>query len=369
MSNLRSIGFALLCWISISTSTVFAEKYGVVVGVEKYDTSIFHNLRYANEDAAQLAAELEKLDFRVTLMHGDRENARLIPSSPRKILRSIQSTIDACETGDTLLISLSGHGVQFIDEQPLPSGIRETYFCPSDAELSDKESLIPISEIYRRMNASSASRKLLLVDACQEHRLSAAGRAKSAKRLRAASVHENRRSVPGGMSVLFSCKNGQFSWEDDELKHGVFTYHVLRYLRGQAAPYYYEDRRLELNSLVSYVARATNNYVRDRQLCPDGQYPVLRGTASNWSLGHVSTIEDRAYRLVQQYLDAATPQALNAEDPTQSAARSLQIEIGRIAAGLLLLDVSPTIDQIDQLTDQYNKAMDAIQEPKMAEQF
>ncbi|MEL7337104.1 MAG: caspase family protein, partial [Planctomycetota bacterium] len=121
MSNLRSIGFALLCWISISTSTVFAEKYGVVVGVEKYDTSIFHNLRYANEDAAQLAAELEKLDFRVTLMHGDRENARLIPSSPRKILRSIQSTIDACETGDTLLISLSGHGVQFIDEQPLPS--------------------------------------------------------------------------------------------------------------------------------------------------------------------------------------------------------------------------------------------------------
>ena len=159
-------------------------------------------------------------------MTSESSSLRLRPSTPQKISGVIRAVASSCTHDDTLVIALSGHGVQFSDEDLLPSGIRETYFCPSDADLADKSTMVKISSIVDFMSHSLAGRKLLLVDACQENRLSVQGQ-KGTKRIELGSVHENRRSVPAGMAVLFSCSSGQFSWEHEPLGHSVFSHHVI----------------------------------------------------------------------------------------------------------------------------------------------
>ena len=257
----------------------------MVVGVETYDTSTFENLQFASEDAEQLAGALRNLGFQPTVMTSQSDSAKLRPTTPRKIANIIKTVSASAANGDTLIISLSGHGVQFADEPLLPTGVRETYFCPQDADLTEKSSLMKISDVVRFMNSSAASRKLLLIDSCRESVLSSEGKRKSAKRIELGSVHENRRSVPGGMAVLFSCSSNQFSWEHEPLGHSVFSYYVIEYLRGQADDRFYDTGTLDLTGLVFYVSKRTNDYVSGKNLSADGQLPVLRGSSSNWPLG------------------------------------------------------------------------------------
>lgn len=195
----------------------------MVIGVETYDTSTFANLDYAAEDADELGSALTTLGFKTTVMTTESTSSRLRPMTPEKIADVIKAVAASCANGDTLLISFSGHGIQFSDEALLPTGVRETYFCPADANLSRPSSLLKISSIVNFMTSSPATSKLLLVDACQENLLSADGKKKSVKRIELGSVHETRNSIPGGMAVLFSCKSGQFSWEHDPIRHSVFT--------------------------------------------------------------------------------------------------------------------------------------------------
>ncbi|TWU05861.1 caspase family protein [Stieleria varia] len=269
------------------------DKYAVVVGVETYDTSVFENLKFAAEDANELADSLQAIGFKTTVLTGDAESSRLRPTTPGKITAAIQSVANSCQPGDTLLVSLSGHGVQFSDESPLPSGVKETYFCPSDADLADKSSLLPISPLMQMINSVRADRKLLLIDACQEAVLSKNASSKGAKRIDLGSIHENRQSVPQGMATLFSCSSGQRSWEHAEIGHSVFTYYVVNYLQGGADSQFYSSGSLELNGLVNYVGKKTNDYVIGKNISPDGQFPVLRGSYANWSLGKVRGVDEK----------------------------------------------------------------------------
>ena len=274
--------------ISLSLATA-QDKYAVLIGVEAYDTSTFENLDYASDDAEEIGETLDNLGFQTTVMTSESLNAKLRPTSPDKILDVIKSVLLSCGNSDTLVISLSGHGVQFSDEELLESGVRETYFCPTDADLGDKNSLVKISEIVQLMNNSPASRKLLLVDACQENRLSTEGKRKSGRRIELGSVHESRRSIPGGMEVIFSCMSGQFSWEHDALEHSVFSYHVIQYLQGKADSRFYDSDELDLAGLAYFVGKKTNDYVRQNNLSADGQSPVRRGGSSNWPLGTIES--------------------------------------------------------------------------------
>lgn len=261
------------------------DKYAFVVGVESYDTSTFINLPFATKDAIGLGEQLSALGYKTTVMTNQSSTSRLHPTSPQKIIEAIEAVLKSCANDDTLIVALSGHGVQFSDEDLLPTGVRETYFCPSDADLVNKSSLLKVSQLLNLMNGCAASRKLLLVDACQEHVLSSEGLKKGAKRIELGSVHENRRSVPGGMSVLFSCSSNQVSWAHDPLHHSVFTHFVLEYLKGNADKAYYTDGIATLSDLVAYVSKSTNDYVLGHNLSTEGQFPVLRGGSATWPIG------------------------------------------------------------------------------------
>ena len=264
---------------------VAQDKYAVLIGVESYDPSVLTRLEFAEDDAIGLCESLTGLGFKTKVMTGQSRVSTGKPTTPSKILRVLKTQMNNCSKEDTLVISFSGHGLQFGDDKPDSNGIRETYFCPEDADPNDKDSLLPISSVVELLKQCEAGRKLFLVDACRNEFANTSGQKKAAKKLRLSSVHETRQSVPGGTTILYSCAPKQFSFEDSNLKHSVFSYFVINFLNGNAESRYYDSDKVSLDGLTRYVRKKTNEYVADNNLSADGQTPVYSGTSTDWALG------------------------------------------------------------------------------------
>ncbi len=283
-------GFVLM--ISTCGSLFGQDKYAIIVGVETYDPGMFENLKYTEDDAHRLGAILDDYGYKTTVMTSDAESIRLKPYTAKNIMTAIRTRANSCSKGDTLIVSISGHGIQFKDEEKLDSGVKETYFCPSGADHGDKSTLLPISELVELVNSCKATRKLILIDACRNEVLSKAAQNKSSsKKIVLESVHESRQSIPGGMSVLFSCSSEQYSWESNDLKSSVFSHYVAEYLDGSADGRFYDNGKLTLDDLVAYVRKKTNDYVFENNFTSDGQNPVMRGEAANWPVAVVTGLE------------------------------------------------------------------------------
>jgi hypothetical protein len=132
--------------------------------------------------------------------------------------------------------------------------------------------MIAVDDVYRKFGACRAALKLLLVDACRND-----PRPPGKK---SATPDADRRSLgasferpPDGIVVLTSCAPGQISWEDEELKHGVFMSYVLKGLSGDADGN--RNGRVTLGELYDYAGSETKLYVANRYR--DLQVPAQRG--------------------------------------------------------------------------------------------
>src|SRR5205823_9660800 len=102
--------------------------------------------------------------------------------------------------------------------------------CPSDARIisSDdfdkiEETMISFRSLFEQLDDSGAGSRLLLIDACRNE----AGGSRNA----------DTNAMPNptrGTAALFSCKGGERAFETEKLKHGVFFYHVIQALKGEA---------------------------------------------------------------------------------------------------------------------------------------
>jgi len=268
----------------LASVTCAQDKYAVLIGVESYDPSILAPLDYTEDDALSLSEAFTTLGFKTKVMTGQSRVSTGKPTSPAKILRVLKTQMNNCAEGDTMVVSLSGHGLQFKSDKANSDGVRETYFCPEDADTSNKSTLLPISDVLELLRQCKASRKLFFVDACRNEFVSTSGQKKAAVQLKLAAVHETNRKVPGGMSVVYSCGQDQFSYEDEELGHSVFTYFIVNYLKGRADPRFYDDDELNIDNLTLYIRKKTNEYVADN-ISASGQTPIMSGTSADWSLG------------------------------------------------------------------------------------
>ena len=140
------------------------EKYALLVGVRKYDPNELHELPYSEHDVDELASVLKAEGYRpenVVLMTQKigAENTRFLPLAAN-LRKELNLLLSQLEEEDSILVALAGHGVQFQGED-------ENYFCPADAHLADKSTLIALNEIYKALEKSPAGLKVMLVDACR----------------------------------------------------------------------------------------------------------------------------------------------------------------------------------------------------------
>jgi TPR repeat protein len=173
---------------------------------------------------------------------------------------------------DMIIVSFSTHGF---------SGINESYVMPSDGQRAALSlTALAYSSIEDLLHPSKAGKILLLLDACREQPSDDGSKgvdgAMSKAFMRALKSSE-------GKFVLASCGEGQYSYENAQLGHGVFTHFLLDGLRGQALA----DRNgfITLGSVSSYVTNAVEDWVARNR--PDAGGPVQvpwykgDGTATN----------------------------------------------------------------------------------------
>jgi C-terminal peptidase prc len=247
------------------------EKYALLVGVRVYDKNELRSLQFTDADMEDLAAVLKEQGYRpenvvvMTQRHGA-EDSRFLPDAAR-IRKELRGLLRGRGPTDTVLVALSGHGVQF-------RGEAENFFCPADAKLSQPETLVSLAEVYRDLQASRAGFKFLLVDACRNDPQS--DRSKSKDEVALESVtRPQQKAPPGGVAALFSCSAGEKSWEDPTLRHGVFFHFVIDGLKGAAD----EDRdgKVDLDELVHYARKRVPDHVRAEFGADVQQLPELVG--------------------------------------------------------------------------------------------
>src|SRR5262245_47179798 len=231
------------------------EKYALLVGVRQYGENELRPLQFAEADVVQLAQVLRDSGYRpenVVLLTQARgaENHRFLPlaANVRKELRLL---LKNRSRGDSVIVAFAGHGVEF-------RGAGEHFFCPMDAALSDKQTLISLAEVYKELEQCQAGFRLLLADACRNDPVADRSRRVTAD---LASVSRPQTAPPpGGVAALFSCSAGELAFEHEELKHGVFFHYLIQGLQGEAD--LDGDRTVSLPELDLYVKKRVPDFVR-----------------------------------------------------------------------------------------------------------
>ncbi len=123
-----------------------------------------------------------------------------------------------------------------------------------------------MSELLRQLASCAAHQQIVWLDTCHSGDLTlrgARGTAKLADALpnptpQLVDLLRQRAAQSKGFYALLSCDQTQRSWEFPELGHGVFTYFLMRGLRGEAAD---AQGVIEADGLYKYVYYQTLQYV------------------------------------------------------------------------------------------------------------
>jgi hypothetical protein len=252
----------------LQTSAFAGDNYAFLVAVADYDEKELRPLKYTRPDILDFHEQLLKSGFKasnIILMHDDLEKlvahyrargkeykpADYLPER-HKILAELKLLLGTLREDDSIIVALAGHGVQFAKE-------KKTFFCPKDAELNSRETLISFESIYDTLSESRAGKRMLLVDACQNDPQTEVSRSRSTVDLDSVTRPQTE-PVPQGVVALFSCRAGQKSFEHPPLGHGVFFFHVLEGWKGKADAN--GDGRLSYNELADYTESETARYAR-----------------------------------------------------------------------------------------------------------
>jgi len=251
--------------------TVIREKehgkiWAIVIGINEYQNT--RNLRYAVNDARGFESYLKEYigipDENIFFL--------LDQGATQAEIKSLLGTKIKRKAGkdDTVIIFYAGHGA--VETDPLdPDGDGfEKYLLPYDARLDDLYStaiaMKEVKTIFQRINAE---RLIFIADTCYSG--ASGGRTTLASKTRATLSEKffERISKGKGRVIISACSANEISKEDDTLKHGVFSYYLLKGLKG--AGDFDGDGIITVGELFSFLSS------RVPEASGQDQHPVRKG--------------------------------------------------------------------------------------------
>jgi len=218
------------------------DNIAIVVGISKYREKMIPEVKYAVRDAEVVARYLE--------------NVGGIPRSNIKLLTDDKATKSDLEanisdwlprrvTGNsTVFVYYAGHGA------PGPQG-REAFIVPYEGHPDYPSQLYPLQKMYDALNKLPAREVVVMLDSCFS---GAKGRSITGEGTRPVNISIENPVLAGGKIMVIAASSGsQMSSDYDKVKHGLFTYYLLRGLRGEASKD--KEGTVELGGLYEFVQK------------------------------------------------------------------------------------------------------------------
>lgn len=235
-------------------TTQLGKLWILLVGINQYRDRELPSLKYSALDCQGLGEALSEAteNTRELILHHDFAARKPELATVRN---SLQEIVTSAQSGDTILFYFSGHGL-------LDPITQQVYLCLADTQKKQLTTTgLPLKDILRLLGNCRASQQLIWLDACHSGGMTLRGTSKISlpnPTSQLVKVLRRKAEKSQGFYALLSCDHSQQSWEFPELGHGVFTYYLMRGLRGEAAD---AQGIIEADSLYQYVYHKTLRYI------------------------------------------------------------------------------------------------------------
>ena len=221
--------------------------FAVVVGVADYDGSL-SDLEYSDDDASVFYSYLKKA-FPEEMSKGKSRLLLNKDATKENVLRALSDVFSQSTEDDYIVFYFSGHGAP-------------GYFCPTDYTTQKLDHSV-IKEAFRK---AKAKYRLCIADACFSGSIGSAAQGNN-------NSTSSTELKDARIAVIMSSKPSQTSMETAALRQGLFSYYMIRGLRGVAD--LNKDSYVTMGELFLYVKRAVSEKSRYEQI------PVIYGVNLN----------------------------------------------------------------------------------------
>ena len=247
-----------------------AQRWAVVIGINRYRDRRIPALATAEADAEKMAATISG---RIGLTRDHIKVLKGTDATQQSIRSALGTWLARKATKDDLvLIFYAGHGAPETDySKKSPDGYAK-YLVPYDAKADDLfATAIPMTEIATIFDRIEAQRIIFFSDACYSG--AAGGRSFSIGKFRGVRIGDPTAALASGKGrvIITAGDANEPAVEDKKLGHGVFTYYLLEGLSGRAAD---TNGKVTLQGLYKYVS---DRVTRKSKELGGNQHPIMKG--------------------------------------------------------------------------------------------
>jgi uncharacterized caspase-like protein len=228
--------------IPVKRRTKNIDAYAVVIGIEKYQ--YVPDAVHANNDAEVFR------EYLIETMGYKKENIKII--TDRKATQAeIEKLLgndgwlarNSIKNKSDVVVYFSGHGVA-------NTGTSAAHILPHDVD-PNYSSGVQLKNLYKNLASLEAKSITVYLDACFT------GQTRDEKLLidkaRPVVVRESDFQADEKITVISASSGSQISSAMQDSSHGIFTYYLLKGLRGEADKN--KDKRIFLSELTDYVSK------------------------------------------------------------------------------------------------------------------
>lgn len=256
-----------------TTSEYRKDVYAVVIGINQYRDQNIPDLKFARADAEE---------FYNVLIHSEfgkiSRNNIILLTDEQATMRNIKTAIGKeircrAESKDSVIIFYAGHGAPEMDTDSNSDNMKK-YLVPTEAELDNLQATgIAMSEIQMFLKRFVAKQVFFFIDSCYSG--IAGGRTFQSPHFQTRAIQKNDflYNMGGeGRFIMTACDVNEVSIEVPKLKHGLFSYYLIKGLKGFADRD--KDGLVTIDELYDYIFE---NVKRDASKFGGSMSPLKTG--------------------------------------------------------------------------------------------
>lgn len=243
------------------------KAYALIFGVEKYEDPGFGSVTYAERDATEVANALLDLGYDaadVTVILNEKATKTTIEYEITELAH--RATKD-----DTVLFFFAGHGYTYGGENFLVATDSRRGGIP--------KTFVSLRDMFEAFAGSHCAQVMFFLDCCH----SGMKTTDEGRDVLEMMSHEELKAyfAEAEFRVVFSsCDKGEKSYPSHDYKHGYWTYHLLRALRGEETGVLDKDGRLRSTHLQDYLRSEVPKQVALKSTDRRSQNPKMYGDVS-----------------------------------------------------------------------------------------